>query len=123
MKNHTKAFIAGVLSLAFVGSAAAQVRVGIYASTAQPYYPQVVEARPQYVIPNQYYLESEEIYVEPSWQERREWRERRAWRRAARLQREAWLREQWRKEQWRKEHWCNEHGRYEQERRDWHDRD
>jgi hypothetical protein len=78
MKNHAKAFIASALTLAFVGSAAAQVRVGIYASTTQPYYPEVLEARPQYVIPNGYYLEGEEIYVEPSWQERREWRERRA---------------------------------------------
>lgn len=116
MKNHLKAIVAGVLTLAVVGTASAQVRVGIYAGTPQPYYPPVVEVQPRYFIPDQYYSDDREVYIEPSWQQRREWRERRAWRRAERL----------RREQWRREHWRQEHRRHEQQRhdrRDWDDRD
>lgn len=116
MKNHMRTLAAIVLTLAIAGTASAQVRVGIYAGAPQPYYPPVVEVQPRYIIPDQYYSDGQEVYVEPSWQERREWRERRAWRRAERLQRERWLREQW-----RREHWRQEHRRHD--RRDWDDRD
>jgi hypothetical protein len=103
MKNHIKALLAALLAVAAVGTASAQARISLYANTPQAYYPPVVEVQPRYVVPDQYYSDTQEVYVEPDWQARREWR------RAERLRREQWRQEQWRRQQWRHEH----------ERRDW----
>ena len=107
MKIYTKALLAGLFTVAIANSASAQVRFGVYAGDAQPYYAPVVPAQPEYVTPPNYY-EDQDRDVVPAWRARQEWRER---------QEREWRREQWQRQQeWRRQ---EERRRHE----DWHRRE
>jgi hypothetical protein len=112
MKISTKAFLAGAFALAAAQGASAQVRVGVYAGNAQPYYPSAVHVQPRYVSSSAYYGERE-VHAVPDWRARQEWRgmREREYRRAQWQRQEEWRRhEEWqRHEEWRREHW-REHG-------------
>ena len=102
MNIYLKALAASVFSLA-AASASASVNVRIYAGSPPPVYAPV-HVRP-YVVQQPYYGHRD-VYVGPSWQDRREYRLRREreWRRAEWERREALRRHQWRTEHRHRHH-------------------
>lgn len=113
MRIYTKAFLAGLFTVAVANYASAQVRVGVYAGEVQPYYPPTVQVQPVYVSPHDYY-QNRDGGVVPDWRDRQEWREmrEREWRRVEWERQQEWIRRQeWhRHEEWRRhEEWHREH--------------
>ena len=102
MNIYLKALAASVFALA-AASASASVNVRIYAGAPPPVYAPV-HVRP-YVVQQPYYG-YRDVYVEPSWQARREYRLRREreWRRAEWERREAMRRHYWRMEHRHRHH-------------------
>jgi hypothetical protein len=107
MSIYSKVLAAGALALAVALPAAAEVRVGIYASSPGAYYPPVVHAPRGYVAAPVYYAPDYRYRGRHGWEARREAQ----WRREQWLRREEWRREQWRREQWRRDHHRHHDGR------------
>jgi hypothetical protein len=104
MKKLLFAAILGGAIAGISGTASARDSVSLSINAGTPYYGPAVVTAPAYYPPQQ-------VYVGPSWQERRYWEERReaAWREHER--REHWRWEHERRERaWREHEWREHHG-------------